>query len=248
MTHDSICCRVRNPALLGAVAIALWTGAGQADDTGLSEQERQEGFTLLLRPGSFEGWQEVQGAPGSFKWEGNVLCGERQRATRTAYWLSTQKKYRNFILRLEYMLPKDGNSGVFIRVPHHQGRTSREGMEIQLMDDGAKSGKPTPSATGAVYQVVAANAYVARPANHWNELEIRCDEDEICVTLNGKRINQCRMSEHEKLKQRPREGYIGLSAHSHRVRFRNVRLKVLPSRGDKAAAVPATANPESSAS
>ena len=82
-------------------------------------------------------------------------------------------------------------------------------------------------ATGAIYQVVAPKAFASRPAGQWNELQILCRGEQVQVTLNGQRITDARMDEHEALKKRPHRGYIGLSAHSGPARFRNVRLHEL---------------------
>ncbi|QDU62213.1 hypothetical protein Pan216_30800 [Planctomycetes bacterium Pan216] len=202
--------------------------------TAMSATEKvDESHRPLFNGKDLSGWKEVQGKPGSFRVEDGAIVGRRDRTKKTAYWLSTEDKYGDFNLRLEYMLEKGGNSGVFIRAPH-TGRTSREGMEIQLRDDGATKGKPSSGHTGSIYQAVASNEFVSRPAGEWNELEIDCRGDRVRVTLNGKTINDADVSQVEKLKDRPREGYIGLSAHTNNVRFRNIRLRPYSRSEDKA--------------
>ena len=98
-------------------------------------------------------------------------------------------------------------------------------MEIQILDDGGKQGKPHVGSTASIYQVVAAKAYASKPAGEWNDLWILCDGDRVKVTLNGQVVTDASMSEHQELKSRPRKGYIGLSAHTDPVRFRNIRLR-----------------------
>lgn len=188
-------------------------------------------FVRLFNGKNLSGWQEVQGKPGSFRVQDGVIVGKRDRKTGSAYWLSTNRKYRNFELRLEYWLPRGGNSGVFIRVPGYTGRTSREGMEIQLMDDGGK-GKPHVGSTGSIYQVVAPSELAARPAGEWNQLRIVCNEQRVQVALNEKQVLDAAMDAFEALKNRPREGYIGLSAHTDIVRFRNVELREITASKD----------------
>ena len=141
----------------------------------------------------------------------------------SAYWLGTHRPYGDFELRLEYRLPKGGNAGVFIRASHH-GRTSRMGMEIQLLDDHGK--KPDKGKTGSIYRVVAPSEIASKPAGEWNDLGILCHGERIRITLNGKVVTDARMEDHEELRNRFRKGYIGLSAHSPRtVEYRNVRLR-----------------------
>jgi hypothetical protein len=177
-----------------------------------SVSKEEEGFVSLFNGRDLSGWKEVQGKPGSFWIENGEIHGRRDREKGTAYWLSSEKQYGDFILRAEFVLRPLGNSGIFIRAPGYEGRTSKEGMEIQLRDDGASKGKPDAGHTGAIYSVVAPNAFVAKPAGEWNEIEIRCKGDEVTVTVNGLQINQANMNDYAELKIRPRKGYIGLSA------------------------------------
>jgi hypothetical protein len=154
------------------------------------------------------------------------LCGRRDGGK--AYWLSTEKKFADFELRLQYLLEKDGNSGIFLRVPHYVGRTSTIGMEIQLLDDHGRTGVPSNKDTGSIYRVDAASKYNSKPAGQWNDLTIRCEGPRIQVTLNGELINDFDMTSDPATKNRPREGYLGLSAHTDVVRFKNVRIRELP--------------------
>jgi len=189
----------------------------------LSEEERAAGFRLLFDGKDLTGW-EHNGKPGSFTVEDGAIIGNRPDKSPLAYWLSTDREYADFELRLQYKLSPGGNSGVFIRAPH-QGRTSRMGMEIQLLDDGQKKGQPRVGDTGAIYQVVASRAYVSRPAGQWNDLCILCDGPRVKVTLNGQVVNDAMMSEYEALRSRPHKGFIGLSAHTRPVCFRSIRLR-----------------------
>lgn len=187
----------------------------------------EPGFVSLFNGKDLTGWREVQGLPGAFTVQNGVLIGHR-KTKALAYWLSTNESHRDFDLRLQYKLKPGGNSGVFIRVPSYKGRTSRQGMEIQLLDDGASQGSPSVGNTGAIYQVVAPKTFAARPAGEWNDLEITCSGNLVKVTLNGKELNNVNMSEVPGLKNRPLEGYIGLSAHTDTVAFRNIRLREPP--------------------
>lgn len=188
-------------------------------------EEAVLGFKPLFNGRDLEGW-EHNGKPGSFRVADGCIVGDRGERKDAAYWLSTLRQYGDFELRLQVQIRPKGNTGVFIRAPR-EGRTSRMGMEIQFIDDGANPGKPGVSNTGAIYQVVAARAFAAKPAGEWNDLWICCEDDRIRVTLNGKLINDARMGDYPALVSRPRKGYIGLSAHTEPVRFRHVRLREL---------------------
>jgi hypothetical protein len=195
------------------------------DGPTLSTDEKGAGFELIFNGHDLMGWEEVQGMPGTFTVRDGVLAGVRK--DKSAYWLSTVHQYGDFELRLQYKVPPKGNSGVFIRAPH-EGRTSQKGMEIQIYDEPNKSA-PDKGSTGSIYQVVAARKFAHRPAGQWNDLGILCDGDRIQVTINGDVVNDTRMSDYDALKDRPRKGYIGLSAHTDAVEFRNIRLRRIQS-------------------
>lgn len=196
-----------------------------AESPMLSDDEKKEGFEILFNGVDLTGFQEVQGLPGAFWVEDGVLNGRREGGK--AYWLATKNKYADFEIRLQYMLMAKGNSGIFIRVPHFRPRTSNVGMEVQLLEDHGKQGTPTNGETGAIYRVEGATKYNSRPIGEWNDLSIKCEGDRIQITLNGELIHDFDMSKHEQTKNRPREGYIGLSAHTDVVKFKNVRIHVL---------------------
>jgi hypothetical protein len=101
-------------------------------------------------------------------------------------------------------------------------------MEIQLLDDDGRQGRPNDGDTGAIYRVVPATRFASKPAETWNDLEISCRGDRVRVVLNGQVINDALMRDHELLKSRPREGYLGLSAHTDVVEFKNIRIRKLP--------------------
>ena len=197
----------------------------RADEPAVSREEKDAGFQLIFNGHDLGGWQEVQGNPGTFEVNDGVLAGRRK--DKSAYWLSTKDEYGDFELRLEFKIPPKGNSGIFIRAPH-EGRTSQKGMEIQIYDEGDKK-VPDKSSTGSIYQVVPARKFAHRPPGEWNGLWILCEGDRVKVTMNGEVVNDALMSDYDALKDRPRKGYIGLSAHTDTIEFRNIRLrKIMP--------------------
>ena len=81
---------------------------------------------------SLAGWTSIGGKPGNWRVEEGVLTTRGDGKG----WLSTNRPYRDFVLKLEYRLGPSGNSGVLIRAPH-KGDPSFDGMEIQILDDDA---------------------------------------------------------------------------------------------------------------
>ncbi len=210
-------------ALLVLVALAGFVLA--ADD-----KQKEEGFVPLFNGKDLAGWKQFASTRDTWVFEdGLVVCKGGGGG-----WLGTEREYDNFILRLEYRLTPGGNSGVYIRAPE-EGRISRTGMEIQILDDNDPKYAKLHfyQYTGAIYEVAAPMRRVGKPAGEWNTMEIRAIGREITVLHNGKTIlnadlDHCLKDEivakdHPGLKRTT--GKIGLQSHSERVEYRNVRLK-----------------------
>ncbi|HOZ49922.1 MAG TPA: DUF1080 domain-containing protein [Candidatus Hydrogenedentes bacterium] len=190
------------------------------DNSILSEQERQEGFIALFDGKTLDGWW-IAGMPNGFvARDGNI---EWERAGGGA--ILTRDRYENFILRLEWRLEKSGsNSGIFLRAPR-AGRSSKIGMEFQLMGDHGVP--PEEHVTGAIYDVLSPISNAGRPVGEWNELEITLDGPKMKAVLNGEVVQDLSLDDNEELKYRLRNGFIGLQDHGHKAAFRNIRLKRL---------------------
>ncbi len=212
----------------------------EATEPGLQIRDvvvREAGFRPMFDRRTLEGWEIVRPKdpddPGWVIEDGVVRCRGRRSS-----WLRTLRTYDNFVLRLEYQLPPRGNSGIFLRAPI-EGRVSRIGLEIQLLDDPPDRGYvKSAHHTGAVYDGIAPEVRVPAPANQWNAVEVFLDGKHIRTTLNAVRLYDADLDDAEKdinshrrpLATRRAVGFIGLQDHSTTVRFRNVRIRELPSR------------------
>ncbi len=192
--------------------------------------DEDTGWVSLFDGTNLDHWEEV-GKPSIRSW--TIDHGELTPTTAGG-WLSTKKTFDDFELSLEFMLPPGGNSGVFLRAPRN-GRTSRMGMEIQLLDDHAakyRNLKPW-QLCGSLYHVEPARPGAAGRANQWQTLSIRLCGRELTVQLNGKEVVHTRLdrypqleAEHPGLKRA--SGYIGLQNYGGSpVRFRKIRVRTL---------------------
>ncbi|HEX6022724.1 MAG TPA: family 16 glycoside hydrolase [Solirubrobacter sp.] len=144
--------------------------------------------------------------------------------------LYTKRDYEApYSLKLEWMMPGDDNSGVFVGFPDTGANTDQtaidQGEEIQI--DATDNPAQT---TGAIYLEQAPDAAARdaalNPPGQWNEFEIIVRADRIIVYLNGVKIN-------EWIDDDPNvdltTGRIGLQTHGagDDVYFRNVRIRDL---------------------
>ena len=129
--------------------------------------------------------------------------------------------------RVEWMMPGDDNSGVFVGGWPDPGNDPfvavNQGYEIQIdaTDD-------ADSTTGAIYNVQAPNAaqrdQALNPPGQWNTYEITVDSPKIYVRLNGWLINEFTSNDPARDLT---TGRIGLQNHGtgDEVYFRDVQVK-----------------------
>jgi hypothetical protein len=188
-----------------------------------------EGFVPLFNGKDLDGWEVRETRPGDKeKWsaKGGVLT-----AMPGSGWIGTTKMYADFVLHLEWRIPVNGNSGVFLRVPDVKSKASPSqlGMEIQVLDDTgpAYKGKLKDwQYSGSLYGFVPPSKSVYK-SGEWNRFEITCNGDQVTVVFNGEKVVEADMSKFPELDKRPRRGFIGLQNHGSGVEYRNVQIKGL---------------------
>src|ERR1043166_7578075 len=135
--------------------------------------------------------------------------------------LVTDKKYWNFSVKYEFMVPDNSNSGFYLRGRH----------EIQILGD-YKSGKPDLHGNGSIYGVKAPSEFASKPGGQWQTAEATIVGDKITVTLNGKKIHdqvECKKATGSEIDNHLDEpGPIFLQGDHGTVWFRNIRIKELP--------------------
>jgi hypothetical protein len=203
-----------------AAAVVLACGLIRADD-------KADGFVPLFDGKSLEGWEIKAGskAAWSVSAEGTLACKGGGGG-----WIGTAKQYGDFVLRCEWKVPENGNSGVFIRVPSEKGDPAYTGMEIQVLDDDGPQYKGKLQKwqfSGSIYAVAAPSKAVYKGAGKWNSYEITCKGDSVVVVFNGEKVAEADMSKEAKLAKRPRSGYIGFQNHGSGVEYRNIAIKPL---------------------
>jgi hypothetical protein len=228
---------------LSAIAgLMIFTGGAArlvaAPPDGATPGSGSADFVKLYNGQDLSGWDVQNGKLSAWKANGELLSCVGPGGG----WLRTAKLYSDFVLRLEYRIPKDGNSGVGLRFPP-KGDPAHEGMEIQILDDQAdvyqKMHLVPAQHTGGIYYQAPAKQGVAKPPGEWNRYVITCLGPHVIVSLNGQVVNDVMVDQykegaggHKALSERPQVGYVGLQSHDsggkfEPIDFRNIELKDL---------------------
>lgn len=192
-----------------------------------SDEKESDGFVQMFNGVDLTGWQTTG------NWvvkEGNVIKLEPREGEwgwqRYNDYLATTRKYKDFIIDLEFKIKEKGNSGVFLRIGDLDNHVE-SGFEIQILDVyGKPDDKITHHDAGGVIRTQAPAHNAIKPAGEWNHYNITVDGDHLVVILNGEKVNELDLSE-SAMKDRPSEGYISFQDEGKTVWYRNVRIKEL---------------------
>ncbi len=179
-----------------------------------------DGSRPLFNGRNLDGWVRMLGGEWTVEHGELVARNGVEWSTnpeKSGSWLRTEREYADFVLELEYAVNAKGNSGVFLRSALEKN-PAFTGHELQILDD-ADLPAPKKWSTGALYDVVAANRVMSKPAGEWNSLRIEAQGRQIRAWLNGIEIIN-----HDGA--RSTRGYLGLQNHDDKAvtRFRNIRL------------------------
>jgi hypothetical protein len=191
-----------------------------------------EGFTPLFNGKDLTGWKVFKGKLSV--WGADPKEKLLFVKGKGGGWLMTEKEYADFELRLEYKVQVNGNSGVALRAPL-RGHTSRDGMEIQILDDNGPAYKKLKpwQYIGSIYGVVPPSKRATRPAGQWNRLRIVAKGRRVRVEVNGTKVVDANLDDYKEkhAKEHPgilrKKGHLGLQSHDGRVEFRNLFVKSL---------------------
>jgi len=146
-------------------------------------------WVSLFNGKDLTGWKNN----GEEKWvveDGTILC----ESTANKYgYLTTEKTYRNFDLRLKFKPEGEGNSGLFLRSkitgssPEHG--PDIEGMQVEVDPSVGKH-------TGGLYES-GGRGWVAMPneagekalkPGQWNDLQVSMHGNHIVTQVNGTKV------------------------------------------------------------
>ncbi len=206
-------------ALHGAIDRSLAAAADPSDI--LEPGEKEEGFVPLFDGKTLKGWTILSDSWQSFTVKDGVIACDGS-APNT--YLRTNRRFSDFVLRLEAKISPGGNSGIFVRAPLW-GRSSLIAFELQV--EGRPNTKLANNGAGGIYSVLSPKVDAMKPVGEWNKYEITCRGTKVRILLNGQLIQDFDMEDVPKMRSRLVEGVIGLQDHSDEVWFRKIRIKEL---------------------
>lgn len=107
----------------------------------------------------------------------------------------TKKEYDNFVLDLEFKTAEGTNSGVIVYCNDYK-KWIPNSVEIQIADDHAKKWSDADRTwqCAAIFGHLAACESRVKKPGEWNQMEVRCKDQNITVKLNGKVVTEMNMA------------------------------------------------------
>lgn len=135
----------------------------------------------LLNGRDLTGWRLVEsGAANGWSVQDGVLINRPVQVDGQPHKsygnLRTEREFEDFRLTLEVKVPKNGNSGIYLRGIY----------EVQVADT---YGRPVDSHNmGGVYSRITPTVSAEKPAGEWQTLDITLADRHVTVILNGTKI------------------------------------------------------------
>ena len=218
----------------------------------LTSREKKEGWKLLFDGQSAKGWHKYGGAPVGSAWKVSESEGalyldptvKQDWQIRDGGDIVTDLAFKNFDLKLEWKISKNGNSGIMFYIQEDSVLYKWPWMtapEMQVLDnEGHGDGKIIKHRAGDLYDLISCSRETVKSPGEWNQVEIRCVDGKLDLWLNGVNIVATQLwgDEWEKLIAGSKfakmegfgsfkEGRIGLQDHGDQVWYRNIKIKNL---------------------
>src|SRR5262245_11441005 len=231
-------------ALLAALAATL-----PAQDKPKPAAAADDGFKPLFNGKDLTGWGNVNCHPDTFFVKGDEIVTNG----KPTGFLRTDRQYENFVLEMDWMhvnKTEVGNSGLFVwgdPIPA-VGTPYTRGIEVQVLVNleyrDKKTNAVTATSHGDLFSIWGAKCKPDRPhpagwerclpsenrakgGGEWNHYRVEAKDGVIKLQVNGKEVSgvsECN----------PRKGYLALESEGAECKFRNIRIKELPSTNPKA--------------
>lgn len=136
---------------------------------GGQENDLKENWEPL---GKGDNWRVIDGIMTN----GKTLDPDKASHHGTENIVTRRDDFKNFKLHVEFMVPPQGNSGIYLRGRH----------EVQVEDSHGKG--IGEGSCGAVYSRIVPSTNACKPAGEWQTYEITLIGHYVTVVLNGQTI------------------------------------------------------------
>ena len=176
--------------------------------------------TKIFNGKDLKGWT-IHGTEKWYVEKGELIC--ESGPDKQYGYLSTDKKYKNFELSVQFKQEANGNSGVFFRSSIDGVKIS--GWQVEVA--------PLNSHSGGIYESYG-RGWLIQPKKEdeqwlkqgeWNTMKIKVSGDEVTTWLNG---HQMVYFKDEKIGKG--EGFLALQIHDGggiKVRWKDLKIKEL---------------------
>ena len=180
------------------------------------------GFLRLFNGENLDGWT-IMGDSAGWSVENGMIRSEGQHGGE---WLRFNEPQSDFILKLDWRVSRDGNSGVYIRAAE-AGLPWETGYEIQI----SNALRDDLHCTCSLYGYAAVDPRPDESADTWHTFEIHARGPEITVFSDGTQCAEFDQTKSEAAREKPLTGFVGIQD-SHAgdgsyVEYRNIQLKLL---------------------
>lgn len=177
--------------------------------SGLAHAQNQDGFVDLIDGVSLDGWNIT----GNANW---VIGNGIIEGNKPSGYLVSTKSYKNFIIKAEFWVASDTNSGIFIRCQDPNKITAANCYEVNIWDT-----RPEQAyATGAIVDVAKVDP-VPKAGGRWNTMQIIANGSHFKIILND--VVTVADGQDSKFAQGP----IALQSAGGVVKFKKVQIKEL---------------------
>lgn len=195
----------------------------------LSKQEQKEGFKILFDGTSLSQWTSNT---NEYVLENGHIVMKPLDGHGNLY---TKEEFDDFILRFEFLLTPEANSGLGLRHKIITAPSGYDGMELQILYNTASiyANLEPYQYHGSIYGWIPAKKGFLKPVSDWNFQEVIANGNQIKVTLNGSVIIDGNLK--DSVKGTPedkipktlfyKKGHIAFLGHNSVVKFRNIRIK-----------------------
>jgi hypothetical protein len=168
-------------------------------------------ITLLDGQHGLENWDRV----GTANWRAADGVVQADKSEKGAGFLVSKNSYKDFVIRVEFWVSDDANSGIYMRCADPKNITDKSCYEANIFDQ-----RPDPSyGTGAIVHIAKISP-MPKAGGKWNTYEITAKGPRLTVMLNGIRTVDVEDTKFA-------SGPIALQWARGVVKFRKVQIKPL---------------------